>query len=68
MIQTPERGILTVPEDRIDNLLRKVPVDRRKVVKTLLIGSFVVPTVASFPMDGRFEISSALAQNDTVTS
>lgn len=55
-------------QDKLDNLLRKVPVDRRKVVKTLLIGSFVVPTVASFPMDGRFAIDQAMAQpNDTVS-
>jgi len=58
-----------VPQDRIDDLLRRVPVDRRKVVKALLIGSFVVPTVASFPMDGRFSVQAqALAQNDTVAS
>jgi hypothetical protein len=49
-------------QDRIDSLLRKVPVSRRKAVKVLLIGSFVVPVVASFPMDGRFAISSAMAQ------
>jgi hypothetical protein len=31
-------------------------------VKRLLLGAFVAPVVASFPMDGRFEISTAMAQ------
>ncbi len=49
-------------QDRIDSVLRKVPVSRRKAIKALLIGSFVAPVVASFPMDGRFAISSAMAE------
>ena len=48
-------------EDRIDNLLRKLPVSRRKAVKALLIGTFVTPVVASFPMDGRFAMDEASA-------
>ena len=48
-------------EKRIDDLLRKVPVSRRRAIKTLLAAGFAVPVVASFPMDGRFEISKALA-------
>ena len=56
-------------QDRIDNLLRKVPVSRRKAIKTLLIGGFVAPVVASFPMDGRFAIDQAMAvTNMTMTT
>jgi hypothetical protein len=49
-------------DKRIDDLLRKVPVTRRRAVKTLLAAGFVAPVIASFPMDGRFEIDKALAQ------
>jgi hypothetical protein len=49
-------------EKRIDDLLRKVSVSRRGAIKTLLAAGFAVPVVASFPMDGRFEIDKALAQ------
>ena len=48
-------------DDRLDNLLHKVPVSRRKLVKGLLIGTFAVPMVTSFPMDGRLSID-AMAQ------
>jgi hypothetical protein len=48
-------------DKRIDDFLRKVPVSRRGAVKTLLAAGFAVPVVASFPMDGRFNISKALA-------
>eukprot|EP01035_Chromulina_nebulosa_P069195 gene69195-94827_t len=37
------------------------PVTRRRAVKTLLAAGFAVPLVASFPMDGRFNIDKALA-------
>ena len=52
-------------KDRIDNLLRKVPISRRKAVKALLIGTFVAPVVTSFPMDGRFAMDKATAGNLT---
>jgi hypothetical protein len=54
-------------EKRIDDLLRKVPVSRRRAIKTLLAAGFAVPVVASFPMDGRFEISKALAANGSAS-
>ena len=48
-------------DDRLDGLLRKVPASRRKVIKGLLIGTFAVPVVTSFPMDGRLSMN-AMAQ------
>ncbi len=48
-------------DKRIDDFLRKMPVSRRRVVKTLLAAGFAAPIVASFPMDGRFNIDKALA-------
>ncbi len=48
-------------KDRIDNLLRKVPISRRKAVKALLIGTFAAPIVTSFPLDGRFAVDRANA-------
>ena len=48
-------------DDRLDGLLRKVPASRRKVIKGLLIGTFAVPVVTSFPMDGRLSMD-AMAQ------
>jgi len=54
-------GDTTVTNDRLDELLRKVPTSRRKVLKGMLIGAFVVPMVTSFPMDGRLS-NVALAQ------
>ena len=46
-------------KNRIDDLLRKVPVSRRKAVKALLIGTFAAPVVASYPMKGRFAMDQA---------
>ena len=54
-------------DDRLDSLLHKVPVSRRRVVKGLLIGTFAAPMVASFPMDGRLSID-AMAQANGTTS
>jgi hypothetical protein len=48
--------------DRLDALLHKVPTTRRKVIKGLLAGVFVVPMVTSFPMDGRLAVDQAMAQ------
>jgi hypothetical protein len=48
-------------DKRIDDFLRKAPVTRRRAIKTLLAAGFAVPMVASFPMDGRFNIDKALA-------
>lgn len=54
-------------EDSIDRLLHKVPPTRRQVIKRLLVGTFVVPVVSSFPLDGRAQLylSSAGASNAT---
>ena len=55
-------------KNRIDELLRKVPVSRRNAVKALLIGTFVAPVVTSFPLDGRFTVDQAMAGlGDTTT-
>ena len=54
-------------DDRLDGLLRKVPASRRKVIKGLLIGTFAVPVVTSFPMDGRLSMD-AMAQANGSTS
>ncbi len=48
-------------QDKIDSLLRKVPISRRKAVKALLIGTFAAPIVTSFPLDGRFAVDQASA-------
>lgn len=49
-------------DDRLNDLLRKVPASRRKVIKGLLIGTFAAPVVTSFPMDGRLSMD-AMAQS-----
>ena len=55
-------------DDKLDALLRKVPTSRRKVVKGLLIGTFVAPMVSSFPMDGRQAMAQAIIQaNGTIS-
>ncbi|MEP9390175.1 hypothetical protein [Mesorhizobium sp. KR9-304] len=54
-------------DDRLDSLLRKVPASRRQVVKGLLVGTFAVPMVTSFPMDGRLSMD-AMAQANGSTS
>ncbi len=48
-------------DKRIDDFLHKVPVSRRRALKTLVAAGFAAPVVASFPMDGRFNIGKALA-------
>jgi hypothetical protein len=48
-----------VTKDRLDDILHKVPASRRKVLRTLLIGTFAAPVVASFPMDGRSSVAQA---------
>ena len=48
-------------DKRIDDILRKVPVSRRGALRTLLAAGFAVPVVASFSMDGRFEVDKAFA-------
>jgi hypothetical protein len=57
-------GVTIVTEDSIDRLLYKVPETRRRVIKKLLIGAFVVPVVSVFPLDGRH----ALAQGTAVSN
>jgi hypothetical protein len=50
-------------EDRLDKVLHKVPVSRRAAIKGVIATTaFVVPMIASFPMDGRLTISRAMAQ------
>ena len=50
-------------EDRLDKILQKVPVSRRAAIKAILASTaFVVPTIASFRMDGRLTISRAMAK------
>jgi hypothetical protein len=48
-----------VTKDRLDDILHKGPASRRKVLRTLLIGTFAAPVVASFPMDGRSSVAQA---------
>lgn len=54
--------------DRFDKMLHKVPASRRKVVKGLLTGVFVVPMVTSFPIDGRLAVDQAMAAINSSTS
>ena len=50
-------------KDRLDEILRKVPVSRRAAIKGIVATTaFVVPMISSFPMDGRLTISRAMAQ------
>ena len=48
-------------QDKINNLLRKVPISRRKAVKALLIGTFAAPIVTSFPLMGVSQSDQASA-------
>jgi hypothetical protein len=49
-------------EEKIDALLEKVDADKRATLKRLILGTaFVVPLIASFPIDG-LTIDRALAQ------
>ncbi len=49
-------------EEKLDALLEKVDAEKRATLKRLILGTaFVVPLIASFPIDG-LSIDSALAQ------
>jgi hypothetical protein len=49
-------------EEKIDALLEKVDADKRATLKRLILGTaFVVPLIASFPIDG-LTIDRALTQ------
>ena len=54
-------------DDRLDGLLRKVPASRRKVIKGLLIGTFAVPMVTTFTMDGRLSMDEMAQANGTTS-
>jgi len=57
---------MTVSEDSIDRLLHKVPETRRRVIKGLLVGAFVVPVVSAFPLDGRNAVNQAMAAFNSI--
>ena len=61
MIPYPKSWGDAVKKDSIDKLLHKVPTSRRQVIKSLLVGAFVVPVVSSFPLDGRLGVNQAMA-------
>jgi hypothetical protein len=59
-----------VTDEKIDALLGKVDRDKRTTLKRLILGtSFVIPVIASFPIDG-LTIDRALAQgaNGSITT
>jgi hypothetical protein len=49
-------------DEKLDALLEKIDADKRATLKKLILGTaFVVPLIASFPIDG-LTIDRALAQ------
>jgi hypothetical protein len=55
-------------EEKIDSLLKKVDIERRVVLKRLILGTvFAVPVITSFPMDGLKMYALALNSNSTTS-
>jgi hypothetical protein len=55
-------------EEKIDSLLKKVDIERRIVLKRLILGTvFAVPAITSFPMDG-LKIYALAATTNMTTS
>jgi hypothetical protein len=50
-------------DEKLDTLLEKIDADKRDTLKKLILGTaFVVPLIASFPIDG-LTIDRAFAQH-----
>ncbi len=59
-----------MPEDRVDDVLERVDPAKRDFLKTVIVTTaFVVPTIASFSMDGLsvYEAHAQLASNVTLS-
>jgi hypothetical protein len=55
-------------EEKIDSLLKKVDIERRIVLKRLILGTvFAVPAITSFPMDGLKIYALAANSNMTIS-
>lgn len=55
-------------EEKLDALLDKVDVEKRAMLKRLILGTaFVVPVVASYPIDG-LTIDSALSMSGNAST